>query len=71
MALVSTELRVLSAEQGSEKEQTVLSNKDDSRKDAKYEAKPASSKQLAVGSNSDFGLQDSKQQEINPSAWIF
>jgi len=44
---------------------------DDSRKGAKDKAKPASSKQLAVGSNSDYGLQDSKQQEINLSAWIF
>jgi hypothetical protein len=35
--------------------------KDDSHKDAKGEAKPAGSEQLAAGSNSDYGLQDSKQ----------
>ncbi len=32
--------------------------------------KPAGSEQRAAGSNSDYGLQDSKQQEINPSAWL-
>ncbi len=38
---------------------------------AKDEAKPAFSEQLAAGSNSDYGLQDSKQKEINLSAWVF
>jgi len=32
-----------------------------SRQDAKPEAKPAGSEQLAAGSHSDYGLQDSKQ----------
>jgi hypothetical protein len=32
-----------------------------SRKGAKDEAKPAGSELLAAGSNSDYGLQDSKQ----------
>ncbi len=31
------------------------------RKDATDEAKPAGSEQLAAGSNSDYGLQDSMQ----------
>ncbi len=34
---------------------------DESRKGAKVEAKPADSELLAAGSNSDYGLQDSKQ----------
>ena len=38
---------------------------------AKGEAKPVFSEQLAAGSNSDYGLQDSKQKEINLSAWVF
>jgi hypothetical protein len=32
-----------------------------SRENAKHEAKQAGSEQLAAGSNSDYGLQDSKQ----------
>ena len=31
------------------------------RRDAEYAAKPAGSRQMAAGSNSDYGLQDSKQ----------
>jgi hypothetical protein len=41
------------------------------KKMTRAKAQRTKQNQLAVGSNSDYGLQDSKQQEINPSAWIF
>ncbi len=44
------------------------SGKDDSREDAKHEAKLGGSEQLAEGSNSEYGLQDGKQYETNLSA---